>query len=117
MWWILVGLIAGAIAGISLPWSLPVELARYTAVGIVGILDSVLGALRAELEGKYDKIIFSSGVIFNIALGMGITFLGDKLNLDLYLAVLVAFTIRLFTNIGIIRTTVLKRFIKEKARQ
>lgn len=101
---IILGLILGLVIGTFLQVNIPPEFARYTAVAIVGIIDSIFGALRASNEEKYDTTIFLSGLAFNMILAMLITYFGDKLNLDLYLAVLVAFTMRIFLNIGIIRT-------------
>ena len=83
--------------------NLPVELARYTAVGILAALDSLLGALRAELEGHFDTRIFLSGFYTNALLAAGLAFLGDRLGIDLYLVALFAFGWRIFQNVAVIR--------------
>lgn len=114
MWFGMIGLIIGIVIGIIAPLSIPVEFARYTAVGILGILDSILGAIRADLQGKYNVTIFISGLIFNMFFAGIITYLGDRLGLDLYLAVLVVFTIRIFSNIGTIRYSFLTRYLGKK---
>lgn len=116
MRWALAGFILGIILGFYLPLNIPVEYSRYTAVGIVGILDSVLGAIKAELQGKYKLSIFLSGLSINMILAILITFMGDRLNLDLYLAILVAFTIRMLQNIGAIRYSFIDRFITKTER-
>lgn len=114
MWFALIGLFLGIIIGIFAPLSIPIEFARYTAVGILGILDSILGAVRADLQSKYDSSIFISGLLFNMILAVLITFIGDRLGLDLYLAVLVVFTLRIFDNIATIRYSFLTRFLGRK---
>lgn len=114
MWYGLIGLLIGIGIGIFSPLTIPVEFARYTAVGILGILDSILGAIRADLQGKYNTTIFISGLIFNMILAIAITYIGDRLGLDLYLAVLVVFTLRIFLNIGTIRYSFLTKFIGRK---
>lgn len=114
MWFALIGLLIGVAIGIFAPLSIPVEFARYTAVGILGILDSILGAVRADLQGKYDSSIFISGLFFNMALAILITYIGDRLGLDLYLAVLVVFTLRIFDNIATIRYSFLTKFLGRK---
>ena len=96
MFYGILGLLVGMLIGILAPMSIPIQFARYTAVGILGILDSILGAARADLQSKYNSTIFISGLIFNMLLAMGITYLGDRLSLDLYLAVLIVFTFRMF---------------------
>lgn len=114
MWYALIGLSLGLGIGFLMPLSIPIEFARYTAVGILGILDSILGAIRADLQGKYNSIIFVSGLIFNMILAVAITYLGDRLSLDLYLAVLIVFTFRMFTNIATIRYSFLTKYIGQK---
>jgi small basic protein len=113
---IFLGLIFGLLIGTFLQVNIPPEYARYTAVAIVGIIDSIFGALRAQNEEKYDTTIFLSGLFFNMVLAMLITYFGDKLNLDLYLAVLVAFTMRIFLNIGIIRTKTIENLRKRRTK-
>jgi len=112
MYLIIVSLAFGLIIGGFLNVEIPPEFARYTAVAIVGILDSLFGAIRASVEKKYETIIFLSGLAFNMAIAVLITFFGDKLNLDLYLAILVAFTIRILNNAGSIKSTALGKIKK-----
>lgn len=114
MWFIFIGLIIGIIIGLYTPVEIPLEFARYSAVGILGILDSLMGAIRADLQKKYNTTIFLSGLFFNMILAILITYLGDKLSLDLYLAVLIVFTFRIFANIATIRYAFLEKFIGKK---
>jgi len=111
MWYVIIGLIIGLGVGSITPLNIPVDWARYTAVGIVAILDSVFGAIRSDLQEKYNATIFVSGLVTNILVAAGITILGDKLGIDIYLAVVVAFTIRILSNLGTIRYSFLTRFI------
>lgn len=114
MWFGIIGLAIGIIIGIITPLSIPVEFARYTAVGILGVFDSIVGAIRADLQGKYNVTIFITGLFFNMILAGAITYLGDRLGLDLYLAVLVVFTLRIFANISTIRYSFLTKYIGKK---
>jgi len=110
----ILGLVLGILIGAYFPVTIPLIYARYTAVAIIGLFDSVLGALRANLQGKYSTSIFISGVLFNMSLAMVVTYLGDKLSLDLYLAVLVVFMMRIFKNIGQLRYSLLTRFLGKR---
>lgn len=112
---IVFGLALGLLLGAFLRFNIPAEYARYTAVAIVGILDSLFGAIRSSIESKYETSIFLTGLAFNLLVAILLTFLGDKLSLDIYLAILVAFTIRIFANIGVIKTVSLDRYWKRKA--
>ncbi len=110
MWWLLVlGLLIGTVLGATLSLAVPAEYSRYTAMAILAALDSVLGAVRAELHGEFDNAIFLSGFFTNIILAGGLTFLGDRLGVELYIAAIVAFGVRLFNNLAMIRRKLLER--------
>lgn len=112
MYLAIIGLALGLVIGTFLRIDIPPELTRYTAVAIVGVLDSLFGAIRASVENKYSTTVFVTGLAFNMVIAVLITFLGDKLNLDIYLAILVAFTIRIFANMGIIKTSTIDKLLR-----
>ena len=99
----LAGLGLGVLLGLLLKVNVSFEFARYSAVAIVAALDSVLGAVRAELGGVSDLRIFVSGFITNAVVAVLLTYLGDRLGLDLYLVALVTFGPRIFQNLALIR--------------
>ena len=99
----LAGLVVGVLLGLLLQVDVSFEFARYSAVAIVAALDSVLGAVRAELDGVYDNRIFVSGFVTNALVAVLLTFIGDRLGLDLYLVALIAFGPRIFQNVALIR--------------
>jgi small basic protein len=103
MWLPALGLLAGIVVGLIFSLSIPTDYARYTAIAVLAALDSILGAARAELESHYDNRVFISGLLTNMLLAGLLTFLGDRLGVDLYVAAIVAFGVRLFNNLGIIR--------------
>lgn len=115
MLWAILGILIGLLIGFFLNLSVPIEYTRYTAVIIIGILDALFGAIRAEVtKDHYNALIFISGLFFNILLAVGITLLGDKLGLDLYLAATVVFTFRIFSNVGITRRALMQKWLKNK---
>ena len=99
----LAGLLVGVLAGLVLDVNVNFEFSRYSAVAILAALDSVLGAVRAELDGVYDNRIFISGFITNAVVAVILTFIGDRLSIDLYLVALITFGIRIFNNVALIR--------------
>ena len=103
MWLPLLGLALGIALGLVLNFSVSPDLARYSAVAILAGLDSVLGAIRAELDAHYDNRIFLSGFITNALVAVALTFVGDRLGIDLYLVALFAFGLRIFQNVALIR--------------
>ena len=52
MLWILGGIIIGIIIGLASNITIPIEYARYTAVAILAILDSLIGAGRAYVNDR-----------------------------------------------------------------
>ena len=103
MWLPLVGLVLGLLVGLALSPVVPQEYSRYMAVAILAAMDAILGAIRADLNRTYDGRIFWSGFLTNSVLAIALTFLGDRLGVDLFLAAIVAFGVRLFNNLAIIR--------------
>jgi small basic protein len=97
------GLLVGILLGLALGVDVGFEFARYTAVAILAAVDSVLGAVRAELDGVYDNRIFISGFVVNALVAVLLTFVGDRLGLDLYLVALLTFGLRIFQNVALIR--------------
>lgn len=111
MWLIIIFcLVLGFFVGFQLPVMLPVIYVKYMSIGILAALDSVLGGIRAYMEESYDNTIFISGFIVNTVLAAGLAFLGDRLGVELYLAAVVVFGVRLFDNLGIIRRYLLKKY-------
>lgn len=109
--WLLpvLGLLIGLGVGMAFSLTIPAEYSRYTAMAILAALDSMLGAIRAELKGEFDNRIFATGFFSNIVLAGLLTFLGDRLGVELYIAAVVAFGVRMFSNLAIIRRELLDR--------
>ena len=99
---LLIGCILGAIIG-SLAPVIPYTYSSYLSIAIIAALDSVFGGIASVLKGNFDLKIFLSGFFGNSILSMALTFLGEKLNVDIYLAAIVVFVGRMFTNLAIIR--------------
>ena len=99
----IIGLVAGILLGLYLPITYPAAYSLYISVAILASLDSVFGALLANLEDKFDAEIFISGFFGNAILAGFLAYIGDKLGVPLYYAAIFAFGVRLFNNFAIIR--------------
>ncbi len=99
---IMVGCILGALVGINLP-IVPYTYSSYLAIAIVAALDSVFGGITGVLKGEFDFKVFISGFFCNAILSILLTYLGNKLDIDIYLAAIVVFVGRMFINLTIIR--------------
>ncbi len=108
---IIIGCVIGALIGINAP-IIPYTYSGYLAIAIIAALDSVFGGISATLNKTFDLKIFVSGFFGNAILSILLTYLGQKLNVDIYLAAIVVFVGRMFNNLAIIRRYYLDKFIK-----
>ena len=103
--WIILGLLVGVMIGFVLPPDLypPYVYSKYISVSFLAGIDSVLGAVRSGIEKKFDVRVFVSGFFSNALLAALLTWIGDKLGVELYLAAVVTFGVRVFDNLAYIR--------------
>jgi small basic protein len=59
------------------------------------------------MEEKFNSSIFLSGFATNAVVGGLLTFVGDRLGVDLYLAAVITFGVRIFQNLAAIRRDLL----------
>lgn len=100
---VLAGLFLGVVLGLFLPVNIPIIYAKYMSVAFLAAFDSILGATRSVIAGNYTHKLFLSGFISNTLLATLLTMLGDRLGVDLYLAAIVTFGVRIFQDLTIIR--------------
>lgn len=103
IWLAVIGLVVGIGIGLNLPVFLPAAYAKYLGIAILAALDSVFGGIRAAMEENFDNLVFLSGFIGNALMAALLVFIGDRLGVDIYIAAVVAFGVRLFHNLGVIR--------------
>lgn len=113
---ILIGCIVGAVIGLNAP-IIPYTYSTFLAIAVVAALDSVFGGITSVLKKNFDLIIFISGFFCNSILSILLTYLGQKLNLDIYLAALVVFVGRMFTNLTIIRRYYIEKWTEKKSKK
>ena len=111
---IVVGCVIGALIGLNSP-IIPYTYSGYLAIAIIAALDSVFGGISSTLNKTFDLKIFVSGFFGNAILSILLTYLGQKLNVDIYLAAIVVFVGRMFNNLAIIRRYYLDKFVKYRA--
>ena len=109
---ILIGCVLGAIVGINAP-IISYSYSSYLAIAIIAALDSVFGGIAGTLKGEFNFKVFISGFFCNSILSMLLTYLGNKLNVDIYLAAIVVFVGRMFLNLTIIRKYYIDKWSKK----
>lgn len=106
----LIGLILGLIIGLLLNVNIPAAYSSYVAVGILAAIDSVIGALTASLQNRFNARLFVTGFLGNSVIAVALAALGDQLNLPLSLAAVFAFGNRIFINFSTIRRLMLDKW-------
>lgn len=110
----ILGLLGGIFLGFALDISYPTEYSFYITMGLLAAIDSILGAARSHLEGKYNNLIFITGFITNAILAGLLAYLGDRLGVPLYYAAILVFGGRLFQNLAVIRRLLIDKYIIKK---
>ena len=109
---IVLGCVIGAILGFVMPM-VSYTYSGYLAIAIVAALDSVFGGVLATIKKNFNLTIFITGFFGNAVLAILLTMLGQKLNIDIYLAAIVVFVGRIFTNLAIIRRYYVDKIMKK----
>jgi len=107
---LVLALALGVALGLLTDITIPAALLTYVGVAVLAAFDSVMGGIRASLENTFDDKVFVFGFLTNTLLAAFIVFIGDRIGVrELYLAAVVAFGIRLFDNLGIVRRIMFQR--------
>jgi small basic protein len=109
IWLPVIGLVLGVAIGLVANVDIPVAYSSYLSIAILAALDTVFGGVRASLEKSFDGAVFITGFFFNTLVAALLAYIGVQLGVDLYLAAVVAFGVRLFQNIAVIRRIVFNR--------
>ena len=113
----LIAIIIGCLVGIGMGFlipTIPYTASNYLAIGIVAAMDTVIGGFASNLKGTFDIKVFVSGFITNTLLAILLTFIGQRLNVDIYLAAIIVFVGRMLSNLGIIRRIYLEKLEQKK---
>lgn len=113
---ILIGCILGALIGMNAPM-ISYTYSSYLAIAIIAALDSVFGGITSVIKKNFDLKIFVTGFFGNAILAILLTILGQKLNVDIYLAAIVVFVGRMFVNLAIIRRYYVDKWLNKIGRR
>ena len=84
--------------------------AQYLAIACLAGLDSICGGVRSALEGKFTNAVFTTGFIANILIAFFLGWLGDKIYINLFLAVALVLGSRIFNNLSVMRRLLLTKW-------
>ena len=111
---LLIGAMAATLMGLP---HLTGQEGQYLAVACLAGFDTILGGIRGGLEGRFENSIFVSGFMANIFIALLLVFLGDRIYQPLYLVVAFVFGNRIFSNLSLIRRSVMTKVQDEVARR
>lgn len=77
MWLPVLGLVLGIAIGLMTNLTIPSEYSNYLSLAVLAALDTLIGGIRAHLQGTYDEMVFVSGFFFNIYIGNKFSFSGS----------------------------------------
>ena len=95
--------VVGIVLGIIFPFTVPQEYSQYIAIIILALLDSIMGGISSMARKCFDMNVFLSGFLGNSVLALALTFLGKKLDADLFFVGMIVFGTRMFNNFSVIR--------------
>lgn len=110
---ILLAIILGILSAIAFDLYIPQSLSTYAAVVIIAAIDALMSAYKALLRDKFAVLVFVTGFFGNSVLAALMVFFGKKIGLDLYYAVIIVFTMRIFSDFSFIRRYYLKKLGKK----
>lgn len=112
----LIGLAVGIGLGVYSDVMIPLAYSQYIAIALLSAIDAIFGGYLGALEKKFDAVILLSGFFFNAIFGIVFTYIGIRLGVEIYLAVVFVFVYRIFANFGTIRRLLIQqhRYKKRK---
>ncbi|NLK00637.1 MAG: small basic family protein [Clostridia bacterium] len=114
MWFLpLAGLLMGLFIGTKLSLEIPSALNHYYAAVLVVLLDTILGAVKNIFDNIFDNTFLLIEFISKLFIAMFLVFLGEQLNVDLYLLVYFTFGFSMLNKMGAVRTFVYRKYKKE----
>lgn len=110
-------LVVGIVLGYIISTPIAPGLMPYVAIGALAGLDTICGGLRSTLEGRFDTAIMYTGFVFNILFAFGLSYLGDRIGVNVFLVCAFIFGQRIFTNLSVIRRLLLTKWSDAKERK
>lgn len=90
-----------------------IKFANYIGLAVLAGFDSIIGGTRAALQGNFDESIFLSGFFANMLMASLLAYIGNQiLGVDLTMAIVVVFGLRIFNNLAVIRRILVDRLVR-----
>ena len=110
---IIVSAILGVCMAIAFDLYIPPSLSTYAAIVIIAAIDALMEGYKSLLRDKFSSLIFVGAFFGNSVLAALMVFFGKKIDLDLYYAIVIVFTMRIFSNVSFVRRYYIKKLSKK----
>ncbi len=100
MWFPLVGLIVGLTLGMIFPFNISIVEPKYLSIIALSAIDAVFLGFRAKLNNHFNTTLFTIEFILNSIIAIGLVYLGSIMNTDLFVAIAIIFSARIFYNLS-----------------
>ena len=102
--------IVGLSAGLMIGSMINIELVHTKILIMLFMvsLDSLIGGLKSMDKTSFNDSLLISGFFINFTAGLILLYVGDKVDINLYYAALIALTIRILKNFSVLRRHILK---------
>ena len=95
--------ILGICLALAFDFYIPPAFTSYIAVIIISCIDTLVGAYKSCLRAKFNLLMFVTGFFGNSLLAAFMVYIGRKIELDLYYAVIIVFTMRIFSGFSFVK--------------
>jgi small basic protein len=110
---LIIGIVVALVLGVPVSGSF----GNYLSVAALAGMDTIIGGIRAAMEGIFDNRIFVSGFLINAVTAALLAYCGDQIGIDLFLAAVVVLGGRIFVNLSIIRRHFITRVEQRRERE
>lgn len=100
MWIPIIGLLIGLVIGGLLPISIPLVNTQINTILVIISTDALFNGFLAKLEGRFSTLLFSIEFLINVLLGIGMVYFGMIMGVDIFLALIIIFGVRIFHNLS-----------------
>jgi small basic protein len=100
MWIPIIGLLIGLLVGGLLPVTIPIVNAQINTILVMVSTDALFNGFLSKLEGRFSTLLFSIEFLLNTLLAIGMVYIGIIMGVDLFLAVVIIFGVRIFHNLS-----------------
>ena len=98
MWFPLLGLILGLITGLFFVNNIFIIETKYLAIIALSTIDFIFIGLNAKLNNYFYTKLFTIEFILSTIIAISLVYLGDIMNVDLFVAIIIVFSMRIFYN-------------------